>query len=106
MTEEFKVSPNDLDLAARELWKIAEDNSRAVTYTQEWLEIQTSGGIILSPVLDQLQEACNQLKSNYERLGTVTDSSSTELTNASRMYRTTDFESAKSMDAYYGSLGK
>ncbi|MGW5921644.1 type VII secretion target [Nocardia fluminea] len=106
MTDDFKVSPDDLDLAARGLWKIAEDNSQAVTYSQQWLEVQSSGGLVLTPVLDQLQEACNQLKSNYERLGTVTDDSSTELTNASRMYRTTDFESAKSMDAYYGRLGK
>jgi hypothetical protein len=106
MAEEFRVSPGDIDLAARGLWKISEDNSQAVTYARKWLEVQSSGGLVLTPVLDQLQEACEQLKSNYERLGTVTDNSSTELTNASRMYRTTDSERAKNMDAYYGRLGK
>ncbi|WP_433191783.1 type VII secretion target [Nocardia sp. CA-107356] len=106
MTEEFKVSPDDIYLAARGLWKIAEDNSQAVTYSKKWLDVQSDGGLVLTPVLDQLQEACDQLKSNYERLGTVTDDSSTELTKASRMYRTTDFERAKNMDAYYGEPGK
>ncbi|WP_227998676.1 type VII secretion target [Nocardia australiensis] len=106
MTEQFKVSPDDIDLAARGLWKIAEDNTQAVTYAKEWLEVQSSGGLVLTPLLDQLQEVCEQLKSNYERLGTVTDNSSTELTNASRMYRTTEFERAKDMDNYYGRIGK
>ncbi|WP_433662255.1 type VII secretion target [Nocardia sp. CA-128927] len=106
MTEDFRVKPDDVDLAARGLWKIAEDNSQAVAYAQKWLEVQSSGGLVLTPVLDQLQEACDQLKSNYERLGTVTDNSSTELTNASRMYRTTDAKRAKDMDAYYGRIGK
>ncbi|MGW5573335.1 type VII secretion target [Nocardia thailandica] len=106
MADDFAVSPDDLDDAARALWKIAEDNSQAVSYAKKWLDVQGSGGLVLTPVLDQLQEACEQLKSNYERLGTVTDNSSTELTNASRMYRTTDHEWAKNMDAYYGRIGK
>ncbi|WP_405162852.1 type VII secretion target [Nocardia sp. NBC_01499] len=106
MSGDFRVSPDDVDLAARGLWKIAEDNSQAVAYSQKWLEVQNRGGLVLEPVLDQLQQACDQLKANYERLGTVTDNSSTELTKASRMYRTTDFERAKKMDAYYGRSGK
>ncbi|MGY0503338.1 type VII secretion target [Nocardia sp. FBN12] len=106
MAKDFSVIPDDLDETARSLWKIAEDNSRAVSYSKEWLEIEKSGGLVLTPVLDQLQEVCDQLKSNYERLGAVTDNSSTELTNASRMYRTTDLATAKSMDEYYGRLGK
>ncbi|MBF6233895.1 type VII secretion target [Nocardia farcinica] len=103
---DFTVDPDDIDLAARGLWKIAEDNSQAVAYTQQWLDVQGSGGLVLSPVLDQLQEACDQLRSNYERLGSVTDSSSAELTKASRMYRTTDSKQAKAMDEFYGRLGK
>ncbi|WP_054814841.1 type VII secretion target [Nocardia arizonensis] len=106
MAEEFRVSPDDMDSAARGLWKIAEDNSQAVVYAQRWLEVQSSGGLVLAPVLDQLQQVCDQLKSNYERLGVVTDDSSSELTNASRMYRTTDAVQAENMDTYYGRLGK
>ncbi|GAA5047292.1 type VII secretion target [Nocardia callitridis] len=106
MAAEFQVNPDDVDSAARQLWKIAEDNSQAVTFAQKWLEVQNSGGLVLTPVLDQLQESCEQLKSNYERLGTVTDNSSSELTNAARMYRTTDSTSAKNMDVYYGKLGE
>ncbi|NKY56450.1 hypothetical protein [Nocardia flavorosea] len=41
-------------------------------------------------MLDRLQEVCEELKSNYERLGSVTDSSATELINAAIMYRSTD----------------
>ncbi|MBF6414903.1 type VII secretion target [Nocardia cyriacigeorgica] len=106
MTKEFKVNPDDMDSAARILWKIAEDNSRAVAYAQEWLRVQASGGLVLTPVLDQLQIACDDLRSNYERLGVVTDNSSTEITKASRMYRTTDFTTAKSLDASYEGAGK
>ncbi|WP_280479231.1 type VII secretion target [Nocardia cyriacigeorgica] len=106
MTKEFKVNPDDMDSTARILWKIAEDNSRAVAYAQEWLQVQSSGGLVLTPVLDQLQMACDELKSNYERLGIVTDSSSTEITKASRMYRTTDFATAKSLDAAYEGADK
>ncbi|MBF6211743.1 hypothetical protein IU433_16375 [Nocardia puris] len=106
MAQEFKVDPDDIETAARELWKIAEDNTRAVRYAQEWLDVQSSGGILLSPVLDQLQDACNQLKSNYERLGSVTHSSSTELNNAGKLYRTQDSKTSKTMDSYYEELGK
>ncbi|WP_071925774.1 type VII secretion target [Nocardia mangyaensis] len=97
----FTVDPDDIDLAARGLWKIAEDNSRAVSYSAEWLDVQSSGGEIITPVLEQLQAACDVMKANYERLGRVTDSSSTELTNAAKMYRKTDNASAEALDRTY-----
>ncbi|WP_067859151.1 type VII secretion target [Nocardia shimofusensis] len=106
MTEQFAVEPDDLDLASRALWKLSEDNNGAITYAEEWLNVQSSGGLVLTPVLDQLQTVCDQLKKNYERLGTVTDNSATELLEASRMYRTTDFERAKNLDWYYRELDK
>src|SRR5690606_2793605 len=106
MTKEFKVNPDDMASAARILWKVAEDNRQADSYAEKWLQVQSSGGLVLTPVLDQLQEACDDLKSNYERLGVVTDSSSAEMTNASRMYRTTDVATAKSLDASYEGADK
>lgn len=106
MTDQFAVEPDDLDSASRALWKLSEDNSQAISYAKEWLDIQSSGGLVLTPVLDQLQAVCEQLAKNYERLGIATDSSATELLEAARMYRTTDFERAKNMDWYYGEIDK
>ncbi|HLS78899.1 MAG TPA: type VII secretion target [Nocardia sp.] len=106
MTEQFAVEPDHLESASRTLWKLSEDNNKAISYAAEWLDIQSSGGLVLSPVLDQLQAACDQLKTNYTNLGIVTDQSATELLEAGRMYRTTDYERAKNMDWYYGELDK
>lgn len=102
---EFKVEPDDLDESARHLWRLGQENSQTVSYAEKWLNVQESGGLILTPVLDRLQEVCEELKSNYERLGSVTDSSATELTNAATMYRNTDNSTAASLDRTYSAGG-
>lgn len=102
---EFKVEPDDLDESARHLWRLGQENSRAVSYAETWLKVQENGGLILTPVLDQLQEVCNELKTNYERLGLVTDSSATELTDTAVMYRNTDNATAANLDRAYSAGG-
>ncbi|OQS16555.1 hypothetical protein B0T36_02360 [Nocardia donostiensis] len=101
MVYEFKVEPDDLDEAARHIWRLAQENARAISYAQEWLQVEESGGLILTPVLDELQKVCDKLKASYERLGTITDSSSTELTNAGIMYKNTDHATAAALDRAY-----
>ena len=98
MVYEFKVEPDDLDESARQLWRLGVENSQAVSYAEKWLKVQESAGLVLTPVLDQLHEVCDELKTNYERLGLVTDSSATELTDAAVMYRNTDNATAANLD--------
>ncbi|MFF0528161.1 type VII secretion target [Nocardia amikacinitolerans] len=102
---DFKVNPDDIDLAARALWKIAEDNAKAVSYANEWVEVEDNAGTgtMLKTVVSELQDTSDRLRANYERLGKVTDSSSTELTNAAKMYRATDARTAEAMDRGYTS---
>jgi hypothetical protein len=47
-----------------------------------------------------------QLQLNYKRLGSVTGESSSELTNAAKMYRTTDSGFASTLDRTYVSDGE
>lgn len=103
MVYQFEVEPNDVDMAARQLWKLSEDNPQAVSYAKEWLELEGSSGEILKPFIEGLHKSCEQLQSNYEELGRVTDSSSTELTNTANMYRTTDRAFAETLDRTYNS---
>lgn len=103
MVYEFKVEPAHLDLAARDLWKLSEDNPQAVAYAKQWLTLDQSAGEILKPVFAGLQKAGERLQKNYETLGRVTDSSSTELTNSAAMYRSTDTQTAENLDRSYES---
>lgn len=105
MVYEFKAEPDDIDESARQLWRLGQENLLATSYAKQWLDVQESGGLILTPVLDQLQEVCEALKTSYERLGSVTDSSATELTNTAIMYRNTDRATAENLDREYSRGG-
>ncbi|MGN2641679.1 type VII secretion target [Nocardia takedensis] len=107
MAEELKVEPDHLDGAATKLQKLSDDNAHTETYLKQWLDLPSSeGGLVLQGVIETLQEVLAQLQANYKRLGSVTSDSATELTNAGKMYRTTDRGFAASLDRTYVSDGE
>lgn len=98
---DFKVFPDDLDKAAAELRKIAEENTKAVAYAKEWMDLEGNAGAILKDIIQTLDENCSRIAYNYERLGVITDLSAQELRKAAQMYRTTDTKNAADQDALY-----
>lgn len=102
MSETLQVEPNQLDGAADQLRKLAEDNTHTDTYLKKWLDLPSSeGGLVLQGVIGVIQETLSKLQSNYERLGRVTNESAEETTNAAKMYRTTDYGVASALDQAY-----
>ncbi|MET8773543.1 type VII secretion target [Nocardia sp. NPDC004654] len=98
---DFKVVPDDLDKAAAALLKIAEENTKAVSYAKEWLDLEGNAGAILKDIIQTLDENCSNIAYNYERLGVLTNLSEQELRKAAQMYRTTDAKNAANQDALY-----
>jgi len=107
VVEELKVQPDHLDGAAAKLQKLSEDNAYAEAYLKQWLDLPSSeGGLVLQGVVGAVQDVLAQLQLNYKRLGSVTGESSSELTNAAKMYRTTDSGFASTLDRTYVSDGE
>ncbi|MEV0296527.1 type VII secretion target [Nocardia sp. NPDC050710] len=98
---DFKVVPDDLDKAAAGLLKIAEENTKAVAYAKEWMDLEGNAGAILKDIIQALDENCSRIAYNYERLGVITNLSEQELRKAAQMYRTTDAKNAANQDALY-----
>ncbi|MGW4739593.1 type VII secretion target [Nocardia xishanensis] len=101
MTYEFKVAPDDIDKAADQLGEIATGSAKAVEYAKKWLDLESNAGLVLKPLMDVLQEACDELAVNYTRLGSKTSEAATELEKAADMYRTIDKARAEALDKTY-----
>lgn len=101
MTYEFKVTPDDIDKTADQLAEIAAGSAKAVEYAKKWLDLDSNAGLLLKPLMDGLQEACDELAVNYTRLGTKTSEAAAELEKAANMYRTIDKARAEALDKTY-----
>lgn len=95
-----------METAATKLRKLAEDNAQTSAYLKQWLDLPGSeGGLVLRGVIGVIQEALTKLQSNYERLGSVTNESSSEIAKAAKMYRSTDRSFAEALDRAYAKDG-
>ncbi|MFC4124105.1 type VII secretion target [Nocardia rhizosphaerae] len=102
MADDLKVEPDKLDSFAGVLATLATENGQATTYAKQWLEVEdNAGGLFFPTVANTLHQLLSALETNLATLGTITQNSSTELTGAAQMYRTTDYATAAALDKTY-----
>ncbi|MET8776015.1 type VII secretion target [Nocardia sp. NPDC050713] len=101
MSEEFKVTPDDLDNFAGTMKDLSAQASRARSYASSYLNIDAEQGRIYLSTNELVDEIQANLTANYEKLATLCDSAALELTKSAQMYRTTDLDAAKRQDALY-----
>jgi hypothetical protein len=106
MTYEFKVTPSDLDTAARKLHELADTGMKAVEYTKNNFDLEANAGLVLKPLMDQVIEMCSRLSNNYSQMSSITTATATELTKAAKFYETTDLRVAESLDKTYPAEGE
>ncbi|MGV9614417.1 type VII secretion target [Nocardia xishanensis] len=101
MSEELKVTPDDLDKFATTIKDLSAQAGRAKDYASSYLNIDAEQGRIYASANELVDEIQKNLRANYEKLAALCDSASSELTKSAQMYRTTDLEAAKRQDALY-----
>ncbi|MBB5916361.1 hypothetical protein BJY24_005273 [Nocardia transvalensis] len=106
MTEDFRVVPDDLDKLAGSLLDLAGQAATASGHATKWMDLADAEMRIygeVKKVVDQIRE---NVVANYNHLQSLAQNSSAELTASAQMYRTTETESARKLDAAYPTTTK
>ncbi|MFE7800372.1 hypothetical protein [Nocardia sp. NPDC057440] len=101
MTDDFKVTPDDLDKFASAMRDLSGQSDAAKKYVTSYFDIDGEQSRLFGYVKGMVDQIRQNLEANYEKLTRLSDESSTELTKSGQMYRTTEFERAKQMDDQY-----
>ncbi|CCF66141.1 type VII secretion target [Nocardia cyriacigeorgica] len=101
MTDELKVEPDDLDSYATILRDLSGQAGTAKKYVSSYFDIDGEQSRLFFFVKGMVDQIRQDLEANYDKLARLADASSIELVNSSQMYRTTDHNHAKQLDAQY-----
>ncbi|WP_280328897.1 type VII secretion target [Nocardia wallacei] len=101
MTEELQVQPDDIDRFANSMVDLATQCDTAKKYVSNYFTINAEQARIYAYVKGVVDAMRENLTSNYEHLLKLSDGSALEMTRTAQMYRTTDIEIAKQLDATY-----
>lgn len=101
MADELKVNPDHLDGFANVMRGLSGDADVAKKYATGYFDINGEQSRLFLFVAGMVDQIRTTLEANYDKLCRITDQSSTELIKSSQMYRTTDYQTAKNLDAQY-----
>lgn len=101
MTEELEVRPDDIDRFANSMADLSTQCDTAKKYASNHFSVDAEQARIYAYVKGVIDAMRESLASNYDHLLKLSDGSAMEMTRTAQMYRTTDFEIARQLDATY-----
>ncbi|MFJ1457089.1 hypothetical protein [Nocardia sp. N2S4-5] len=101
MTEELEVRPDDIDRFANSMVDLTTQCDTAKKYASNYFSVNAEQARIYAYVKGVVDTMRENLISNYDHLLRLSDGSAMEMTRTAQMYRTTEFEIAKRLDATY-----
>ncbi len=101
MAEELQVRPDDIDRFANCMIDLSAQCDTAKKYVSGYFSIDGEQARIYAYVKGVIDQMRDNLQANYDHLLKLSDGSATEMNRTAQMYRTTDFETAKRLDATY-----
>ena len=97
----FKADPAGIREFGDTIGGLTDDAGAAVRYAQQWLDLGYAEGRMFFTVVQAATGARQALEQLYNRLGTLTTASATELRKAAHFYETTDAAAAERLDRTY-----
>lgn len=97
----FKVEHEDLESFATQLGRVAEDAEQAKRYVGQHGKADVTNGLLIKLLGAPHAGVVQQVKDALQKVHEIAKGSQSELSSASKYYRDTDDDNARSVDATY-----